>query len=232
MYPVKRRYKRYVVQGMDFRARTIFDTEIELLDISLGGARIKSQRSLKMGTNYLIKLLSEKALLSLKCDVKWEVLSGSIKDGTHNIIPIYTIGIEFKDIPSNKLEQLKNFMKIVGLPDEQPFVDEKRLSGLRFKIKSKEMAIIDGQDIYIVKKISLGGMRIESNYEIQIDNRYPMELFFPDDKIPIKFQGRVASCIPIPDKSPESHDTGIEFLDIEEEDRERLRTFIQSLHET
>lgn len=220
----KRQYNRYIVENMDIHARTIFTTEIEILDISLGGARIQSAKRLKMGSKYILKLVKEQSTLPLKCIVVWEQLSGSLKGSIGESIPVYTAGIEFEEIFSEKLIDLMHFLDDFA-------AREKRLSGLRFKIATPEMVVINYQETFSVKRISLGGLLLESLEELHIGKQFPMELYFPDEVRPIKFEGRVASCLPLIDKRGKRFDIGVEFLKMSDDDRLRVKDFIRLLNE-
>jgi chromosome segregation ATPase len=55
-----------------------------------------------------------------------------------------------------------------------------------------------------------------------------MEIFLAEYK-PIKFLGRVTSCNLINSENPKKYDIGIVFLDMSEEDRKKLKKYIQDL---
>ncbi len=227
----KRKHKRFIVENMDIHAKTLLTTEIELLDISLGGACIKSSKSLNIGGNYLIKLQNENIIIPIKCTVVWEKLSGSLYNDGGDFIPMYTAGLKFKDVSIERLEDLKDFIGRFDYPEEKKISDEKRLSGLRFKIITREKVSLKYQNTNIVKEISLGGILVETNYEIPAESKLPMELSIPGEDHPIKFYGRVAFCTDVTYKEPKSFNIGIEFLDMKEDDKSILSKFIQFLSE-
>jgi Tfp pilus assembly protein PilZ len=225
----KRQYKRFVVEELSIHAKTLFTAGVDIMDISSSGACIKGQKNLKIGSNYLIKLENESILLPLKFTVIWSKFSGSQKKSDGDIMPVYITGIEFKDISPDKNEKLWNFIGRFTLTNEQRFGHEKRLRTLRFKIHTDETALIDCEERCIVKKISIGGILVETNYRIKIESRLPMELLIPNNSFPLKFHGRIASCIEIPDKKLKRFDVGIEFMDMEDHVRSNLSKFIQFL---
>ncbi len=139
----KRRHKRFVLEEVEINAKTIVASEIEILDISIGGACIKSTKPLKLGGKYLIKLESEGIIFPVICAVIWENLSGTLKNAKGKIIPFYKAGIEFKDISSDELPKLKRFIEISGSPYKQEMSIDKRLDGLRFKININKKAFLD-----------------------------------------------------------------------------------------
>jgi c-di-GMP-binding flagellar brake protein YcgR len=226
----KRRYKRFVVENMDIHAKTLFATDTELLDISVTGACITAQKSLRFADKHLIKLESEGMHLPLQCSIIWKNLSGSDKNLSGEFVPVYKAGIAFEGISSDKLVRLKDFIRMSGIPKERGLSDESGPSALRFKIHNNKKAVLYYQRTSMVKKISLGGMLIELYNGIKVDKRFPMALFLPDEDRQIRFQGRVASCIEIPGKKLK-RDIGIEFIDMPENDKSRLNTFLNFIEE-
>lgn len=228
----KRRYKRFIVDNMDVRAKTLFTSEVELLNVSMSGACILSKKSLKLGEHCLIKLEREGVLLTLRCIVVWETLCGSEKGTGEEVIPLYKTGISFRNVPSDRLVELKDFIRLSGMPCEEKLGDEYGPSALRFRVQTHEKALLYYPRISPVKKISLGGMLVESYSCISIEKRFPMALLLPREKLPIKFQGRVASCIEKDDRHSKRFDIGIEFLNMAENDRSRVVGFLDLLEET
>ena len=108
-----------------------------------------------------------------------------------------------------------------------------QLSGLRlftrFQIEAPdETALLHCYDGCKVKKLSLGGMLIESDNPLEIEITMPMKLTFPQDKS-ITFQGRIASCLLIENSDPECFDIGVEFLEMPKKENQILVEFIESL---
>jgi hypothetical protein len=226
----KRRYKRFVVENMDIHAKTLFATDTELLDISVTGACITAQKSLRFADKHLIKLESEGMHLPIQCSIIWKNLSGSARNTSGEFVPVYKAGVAFKGISSDKLVSLKDFIRMSGIPKERRISDEYGPSALRFKIHNNKKAVLYYQRTSTVKKISLGGMLIELYNGIKIDKRFPMALSLPNKDRQIRFQGRVASCIEIPGNKLR-HDIGIEFIDMPENDKSRLSEFLHFLEE-
>lgn len=140
--------------------------------------------------------------------------------------PIYEVGMRFDDVLTEKGADILSFIR-ENIPDN---AIKARVQGLRVKIIQPEKTVIlDDRESYYVKMIGLGGMLIESKGELEIEGRFPMEMSFPEDIKPIKFLGRTAYCMAIPDKTPKRYDTGIEFMEMNEKDRVRLKEFIDIL---
>ena len=74
----KRRYKRFIIEGMDVQCRMFFTTEVKILDISFGGVALSLNKRLNMGQEYTLKIESESNTMSLKGIVVWENMASLI----------------------------------------------------------------------------------------------------------------------------------------------------------
>lgn len=218
----KRRFTRFSVEEMGIHAKASFAAEFELLDISLGGARIRGTKSLKVGGNYTLKLECEGTLLPLDCTVVWEKLSGSVKGEEGESIPLYTAGVEFKDIFTEKFGGLIRFLR------DWKILDEQRLKGLRIRILGRRRAVVNYEETYPVRLISFGGMLVETDRKFEVEKRLPMALLLPGEETALEFKGRVASCLR--GRKEGCFDIGIEFMEISEEDKKRLEGFLETLY--
>jgi Tfp pilus assembly protein PilZ len=221
----KRRHQRFIVEGKDIHAKTTFASEIEILDMSLGGARIKGTKNLRVSSTYHITLEREGKPFSLKCRVIWMHLSGSLKTESGETVPVYTAGVEFQDIFSGEAKGLLEFL------EDYTASYELRLRGVRITIHGREKAVLNQEEKYDVMNISLGGILIQANQPMEIGSKFPMELRLSQEKDSVRFQGRIASCIERTSEDSKCYDVGIEFFDMEENERARLSTFIASLNE-
>ena len=224
-----RRYERFAVEDMALQAKTLFATEIELLDVSMTGACIIAKKSLKTGDQHLLKLHNKEMAFTLQGVVVWVTFGGSVKNVREEAVPVYRAGVMFKNISSDKLVKLKDFMRTFGIPDGEKVLDEYPPTALRFRINATEGAVLYYYKTSPVKKISLSGMLMEGYNGIKLEWRAPMALFLPNGNAPLKFRGRVASCIEIPGRRSKHYDIGVEFLDMPEDDRLRLSEFLHLL---
>jgi c-di-GMP-binding flagellar brake protein YcgR len=228
MHKVKRRYKRYKVEGLDLHARSVFTTDVELVDISMTGACIRASEELKVGGDYRIWFNNEGILLPLTCTVRWQTSGEGQKHVRGNPKTVHTAGIQFRESYSDSVAQLKDFIGRLDFPEEQQFAFTVGLMNTRFRPVTKMALHLNHEETYPVKQISLGGMLVVTLDEFKVNRNFPMELFLPDQKRPLRFRGRVASCIQMSDTTAEHVDTGIEFLDMVEQDRTRLNSFIHA----
>ena len=211
---------------MDVQCRMFFNTEVKIHNISLGGVALSLHKRLNMGDKYTLKIESESNTISLEGVVVWEKMTNLTKEVKGKKFPIYEIGLSFDEVLTGKGADLLKFIN--GNIFDKAI--KTRVRGIRMKIIQPEKTVIlDDRDSYYVKMIGLGGMLIESKEELNIEDRFPMEMSFSEDKKPIKFLGRTAYCMEIPGKTPQCYDTGIEFIEMSEKDRARLKEFIDML---
>ncbi len=222
----KRKYKRIIVEGMDVHAKMLFATEVNLLTISLGGASVSLHKRLSMGSEYTLKIECKDRTFSTSGVVVWERLVDYDKNEKGETVPIYEAGIRFKDVLTEKGTELIGFIEAIAAPETRNL----RLKGTRARIiDPKKTTIVDYYTNFDVKKISLGGMLIETDHEIEVDIKFQMELIFPEERGSIKFRGRITSCMEIPGRTPNFYNTGIEFVEMSKEDRGILKEFINYL---
>jgi len=67
-------------------------------------------------------------------------LSGSVRNAREEAVPVYRAGITFKNVSSDTLVKLKDFMRTFGIPDGEKVSDEYPPTALRFRIKATESA--------------------------------------------------------------------------------------------
>ena len=218
-----RRYKRFIVEDMDVTGKMMFATDVKIIDLSIGGVSLKADRRLNIGSEYTLKMEDKDSTISLKGTVVWSSISENKQGPKGEVIPIYTAGLKFTNVLNEGLLELINFIEGHKKGNEQ------RLIGLRFMINTPDKAILNFPETYKVKKISLSGMLIESIQALEPEKRLPMEISISEDK-PVRFLGRVVSCDQISDRERECYEIGIEFIDMSENNKERLMEFILLLN--
>ncbi|MEK6691776.1 MAG: PilZ domain-containing protein [Nitrospirota bacterium] len=225
----KRKHKRIMVLGMDIHGKMLYATDVNLLTISLGGASISLHKKLNIGSEYTLKVEYKDKVFSLKGVVVWEKLVDSEKDEKGETIPIYEVGLEFKDVLAEKGDELIDFIEAITVIE----TIKPRLRGTRVKIiKPVSSSIPDYYTSYNVINLSLGGMLIETDHAMKVDSKFQMEVIFPENKGLVECRGRVAFCSEIANKIPKSYNTGIEFVEMSKEGRSRLKEFIDSLEKS
>ncbi|MDA8084312.1 MAG: PilZ domain-containing protein [Nitrospiraceae bacterium] len=219
----KRLHKRFVVEGMELDGNMMFATEVTVLNISISGLSVSADRRMDIGREYTIKLRDHHAAIAVKALVVWSSLTGSREGPQGESVPVYSAGMKFTDVMTQHIAAL------IGYMEDQIGGPEHRLSGLRFHVAGPGNAVLQYPSRYRVKKISAGGMLIESVEALQAEEFYTMELSIPEESS-IHFLGRVVSCTLSEAGGIGHFDIGIEFAGMGEDARGKLNDFLSMLN--
>jgi c-di-GMP-binding flagellar brake protein YcgR len=215
----KRLYKRFAVEDLDVLTARISAAKVEIHDISPTGLAIVGSKKLAIGGDYTVKFGDSNRPFSTTATVKWEMLIGSRKISEREVAPLYMAGLEFVDVLTARAAPIMEFIA------KRMDVKDRRLKGIRFRILSDDRAVLSGLEFYAVKVLSLGGMLIETKREFPAGSSFSMELLLPDDDMPLFFGGRIAHCNAAPRGNVLRYEVGIEFIEMKEQDKARLRGF-------
>jgi hypothetical protein len=216
----KRRHKRYAVDGI--HGNLLYSSDVNVVNLSVDGAAIETKKRLELNRDYPFKIRFKGSMLNLKGKVVWSVLSHSEKKDSGEVMPVYKAGLKFMDVMDEKTKMLLKFIEESRVKDP-----EKRLSGIRFKIADSGNIMIDFPYRYDVKKVSLSGMLIETDYPLDLNTHHSMELFLDSDILGIL--GRIANCTKKQMVDQEKFDVGIEFIGMSDNDKVILKEFIDTL---
>jgi hypothetical protein len=220
----RRHYSRFAVEDLDVQTSTVVSSEVEIHDISPTGVSIVCPRDLRVGGEYTLRLEVEGSPpVAVRGVVKWALLLGKKKKAGKDASHLFLAGLELKDVLTAQMIHIIDFIK------EIVDVKDKRLKGIRFKIRTHEKAVLDRVETYSVKLISLSGMLIETKRALPAGREFAMELFLPDDDSPIHFRGRIASRQEALKGGVRHFRTGIEFSEMTLDDKARLKVFLHLL---
>ena len=216
----QRRAPRFVVEGLQGTMTSA--SQVEILNMSISGAAIRLDRNLRVGGDYSLRLEMNDTVLAVKGVVVWSVLSEIQKGREDETKPFYSAGMKFKDVLSQRLMELLEFI------DQHKIVQENRLGGLRFHIDAPGKALLDVPQNYRVRVISLSGLLMETEQPLDLRESYPMEVTLESGET-IRFTGRVAYCSDPADGAGKRYEIGVAFVDMPAGDRSRLGKFIETL---
>lgn len=226
-----RRHRRFSVDVLDIKGKAVFATEVVISDISITGVSLITDRKLAMGEEYSLRIIDKDLDLPIRGTVIWctENESAGAQDDHSHLK--YAAGLQFTDLKQDYVNDLIKFISS-HLLEKHKQVKVHAMSGLRcnirFQVDSRETAVLNVAETYRVKKLSLGGMLIESSRSLEPDTRIHMGITIPGN-MHLSFTGRVASCIVSPDNAS-CFEIGIEFLEMPETDKITLKEFIRCLY--
>ncbi|HJS57123.1 MAG TPA: PilZ domain-containing protein [Vicinamibacteria bacterium] len=216
----KRRETRFIVEGL--QGKMTFASEVSILNMSLSGVAIRTDRRLNIGQEYQLRLEADGEGVNMRGAVVWCSLESRRKDTRGDDILIYSAGLRFTHVMS---EALQNLMTFLGQHKRHA---DQRTGGTRFEIDATGRALLDVPQPFRVKVLSLNGMLAQSPSELALEAVMPMELSL-DEGEPVRFDGRVAYCTEVDLDEGAVYEIGVEFVDIPEEDRSRVATYIERL---
>lgn len=219
----KRAHPRHAVADMGIHAKTLFNVEVEILDMSMSGASIRTTKRLEIGSEYLFKIAHRDNVISVKGSIVRAALTGSRRLSETETVPVYTAGVEFSEMNTDKAAPLREF-----IASKMEELRELRLSGVRLRIDDPGKVVLSHIETCVVKDLSLGGLRIETHEEPSGEAPFHLELLLPGHDAPVCSAARVAFWRSIAE-APQHFTVGVEFTGISEEDRARLKEFIETL---
>jgi hypothetical protein len=219
-----RKHKRFSARSLNLSAAALFAAKVELLDISLGGACVKSPKRLQSGNTCMLKFEDGEIADPINGTVMWERLAEHKVDLSGEVVSSYVAGIKFDKAFSQLTENMK--LMVENLPFR-----EYRLSSTRYKFHSKVTASLDYHEQFRVKSLSLGGLLVESLNEIPKDSELSLLLSLPGQSRALCFSSKVVSCVLLEGgiQNSSRYDVGVEFIDMPAKDSARLKKVIESL---
>jgi hypothetical protein len=186
----RRQHKRYQVDVIEINGKIVLAKYVKILDICIGGVCLKTEKRLNMGSEYALKMGGRGKVLTVRGTVVWVLLRESTVDSHGDIIPVYEAGMKFVDVSNEKRNEIVNFIG-EHKRDIDELVDLYAPSGrrlyVRICIEEPEKAILNYHGSYKVKRLSLGGMLIESEHPLEIESKFPMEIKTLTENSYIKF---------------------------------------------
>ena len=226
-----RRYERFTIDSLKINGRITFSKIVDIIDISLGGISLKTDRRLNIGNEYTLNI-NEKGLdISVKATVVWASLHQSVKSANGDLVPIYAVGMKFNESSNEKISEL---IKSIASPGQAKQIADAARSAkdlrfhMRLHISDSGKAALDCPEDYAIRTISMGGMLIETGKVLTVEDKIPLEISLPENNS-INFLARVVSCTPLADRHPEVYAIGIEFLDMPPDQIKLLERFVRVL---
>ena len=222
----QRRQKRFRLDVMEINGKMILAEKVDIIDISLGGIALKTDRRLNVGKEYVIKLGDKGKRIDVKGVIVRCELSTIEERCDGERVSIYTAGMMFKDVAPDKIADFLDTIE-QHKKEQAPAVTDRRLA-VRFYITTPWEQTLSFPSQFTVKEISLSGMLIQTEGVLTMESMVPMGLSLKADH-PVNFIGRVASCRMAGAKGQALYEIGVEFTGLTDEDRAPLKAFIDYL---
>ncbi len=106
----RRQHKRFAVEHMKINGEMPLATDVKIMDLSMNGILVKADKRLNIGNKYSLKIGYKGKVLSVKVTVVRCLLVESVKDANGNVKPVYRAGMQFTDVPNEKIEEIIEFI--------------------------------------------------------------------------------------------------------------------------
>jgi hypothetical protein len=206
-----RKQKRFPVHNIEIVGEISCTDKVEIINISANGILVNVPKRMDIGKKYMLKICSKEKKVVLKASVVWSLLRGSQRTSTGQIIPIYTAGMEFQDIPNGNSTILKELIH-----DIEELTKHRKCERIPFV----EDIMIDGTSLVRSADISEEGIYICSLHALKRDN--VVELTIPIKQEKLTVRAKVQFC----DKMV---GFGLRFIDLSEEQITKLQELIKSI---
>ena len=240
-----RRHERYDVEGVD--GTLVVSLEGRVLNMSLTGLAVETTSLLRLGATYWLRLPQGRDELRFQATVAWCHLERTRRNPQGESVPVYHAGLDFRESLDERTRQMLVFLKEHSILE----VGE-RIAG-RFQPRHKLSAELSVRYPFEVRRLSLSGMLIETDFAPELGDTLEMEIDAPTGAISALGAVRYlqptsgapadveppagANEVPAAASSPAAGApesgwmAGIEFARLDADARDRLGRLVQSLQE-
>lgn len=113
----KRKYQRFRIQGTDFRCRLTCPSSVNILNISMDGIKLTMDKGFHIGRECLLNLQYKHRAMTVHGKVIWSFLSASRKDIRGNIVPVYSVGMQFSKGREEETKNLRHLVEEIARQD-------------------------------------------------------------------------------------------------------------------
>ncbi|MDQ7786393.1 MAG: PilZ domain-containing protein [Thermodesulfovibrionales bacterium] len=107
----KRRYKRLKITKLNMQGNMAFVHHIKIVDISLGGLLIETDKKWNIGEEYILHIKYEEKIWPIKGYIVWSILKEWTNDYQGKKIPIYSAGMKL----TSPLDEIQEVLKFIEL---------------------------------------------------------------------------------------------------------------------
>jgi len=215
----RRRHRRFEVAGLG--GRLVVPMEVRVVNLSLGGMALETNDYLQFGRRYSVNLDNGGQRATLVATVAWCRLRGTKKNPSGEVVPVYRAGLRFQVLAGERLHELWEIIRDHAVVE----VDDSVFG--RFAPEQPKVVELDSDYRFSVRKLSLSGMLIETEFVPNLETRLPLEVSLPDS--PWAALARVVSVPNLGRRSiGELTQVGVEFCGLDSDSRSALKAYIAS----
>lgn len=219
----RRRHPRYPTD--DLPGSLSFSLDADVRNISLAGMAVTTTSPFSLDQRYTVELGEGDETVEVVAVVRWCHLTGTRLDENGDSISVYEAGFEFEEVLSHRAQSLLAFLERHAVIDV-----EDRLFG-RLEPRNGESVSLTSDYEFEVKTLSYSGMAIEIGFSVPVGSVFPMTISLGDDSF--LTPGRIANVVkPDIEGKKVRFLMGVEFIETDPDEREKLVAFIRRYLET
>lgn len=215
----RRKHDRKEVTGV--QGSFLYGADVKLVDLSLSGVALETDRYLPLGRRYSLKLGKDDQPVDITGRVAWSRLVRTEADPKGEVKPVYRVGLRLENALSPQGDAILQF-----LLDHTPAGTGERVFG-RFRPEAGDSAEVSRRSPFEVTKLSAGGMQIETVSGPGIGETLELELWL-GGKETVEVTGRVVSIPSGEDSSGDQVSLGLEFVDLPDNIRATIDAFVSA----
>ena len=215
----RRRHRRYSVRNV--RGSLVLQMDVRVLDMSLTGLAVESWQPLGIGGQYDLRLCHGQEELGVPAEVQWSRLVRIEPGGPGETRSVFRAGLDYRDALDDKAREILSFLEHNVVIDV-----ERRVSG-RFEMALDEPVGLTEQREFLVREISLFGMSIETDLELQIGTAFNMELMLGERELEARGEVRNNRLLELRG-GEQIWEAGVAFQELSPESRRALRALVES----
>jgi len=107
----KRRYKRLNIKNINMRGKMVLANYIKIIDVSLEGLSIETDKTLNIGKEYILHVEYEGKTWPLKGSIAWSKLKQIERNNKGDTVPIYSAGMKLT-VSANEMREFIKFIEL------------------------------------------------------------------------------------------------------------------------
>ncbi len=210
---MRRKHRRIPLKKDAIRVETVTETRAEISDLGMDGIGLKTSKRLMPGSRCMVTIGSNGSLMIVRGISVWERFAGWSISPRGHVDPLFSSGILLEEPRGNIMK------KACG-------ADSGKTRAVRVSAPALT-ALLSFTESLTLLNLSYGGLLAESWNPIESGTECSARLFLPDRPEPLKCMAKVTSCKAVRHETEKKYHIGFEFLDMEHEQTERIKTFVR-----
>jgi hypothetical protein len=225
--------QRFKTDNMDISCQIKVVSRAKILNMSIDGISMKTNFRLNRDNIYPLKVEDYNNNLELEATAVWSNVTLRKEGGNLrcDFIPVHNAGMQFSLPSQEKPYEIMNYIEKYRQKGDNrvnflKFSDRRR--GIRSSINESKRCLLNFSVNCRVQELGMGSMLAKGGHELENGSQVLAMIITPKSA-PLKIVGRIVSCSFMGGTDTgQVFDTGIEFTETSDEDRERIKRLVRS----